>query len=905
MTCPFVNIRQSSQCLLSSVFALFLVLLGGQAFATTPYSFHHIGSDAGLPQVTVRALLREPSGRLWIGTEDGLVRLDGQRLRVFKKSLHDTASLADNYIACLAQTPDNGVWVGTLGGGLSRVAPDGERIERIAEERLSNSDVRAIVPDEFGLWLGTNLGLQYLHFDSKHIDEIPLLYKNQPFHHRVKGIARSEDILWVATQGQGLARFDIKTKTVRWFDKGDVGLTDNTFNTIMSDSTGRVFAGSEHAGLIAIHDENGSVTFNQIDPTSHGLADTDVMAIADAGDGRLWVGTFNGGLQLLDLGQGVLASYQHSRANPTSLASNAVTVIAAGTGPYVFVGTYDNGLSFFSKDQVFKTFRYDPLQPADRSLPSPMIWSFVEDDQDTLWIGTKRGLAHLDLKNDTFLHSPTNELWTTLLKHADVRALARQNQFLWCAVRHTGLVRLDPQSQSIASWQTLYPTAQPPKNDDIRLLVMDDRARGIWAGTSEGLYFYDIETGNIIRYQHDPNTPSSLPHNRIRGLYLDSHHQLWVGTSNGLARLRTDGSGFDVWKHDPTSPQTSLAGEGVRAIAEDKAGRLWLGTEAGISIMNPETGIERNVREDDGLSSNSIYGIIADENFIWASTIRGLVRIDPNDLSIFNYFKRDGLPDNEFNFNAWGRLSGQQLVFGGVNGFVVFQPRNVPSPQNPTTPPSLFIQVVTAETSLTYGSSPPMLSLPWQKPAIEFQCEALTFEPPDNIFYQYRLHGKNTPWRTTPNGHVAFTDLAPGQYTFEIKAQQCHGQWATPERTVAFNVATPPWKTWQAYAGYALFLILCTAGALWLSQYRQRQRLAWLEDEVTRRSAELADTNRQLTDQNQRLDQQKAERERLFWSLAHDLRTPLTVIVNALEGRCDPSCQKLRRSPDQSHQHAP
>ncbi|MFZ5427182.1 MAG: two-component regulator propeller domain-containing protein [Thermodesulfobacteriota bacterium] len=853
------------------------------AAAAPPIHFFHIGSDDGLPQVTIRTLLKTRRGHVWAGTEDGLARLGGADLKVFKKSLKDEASLSDNYISSLAEGPDGTIWVGTLGNGLNAVSPDGRTVRRIAAPSIAHEDILALMPGGGGLWLGTTSGLKFLPQAGGDALEVKIELGGAPFRGKVKAIAQGEGCLWLATKGQGLARH-VPGGETRWFAPGSDGLEDKTFNSLFKDASGRLWAGSENAGLVEILDTGDGVSFRHYTKQTHGLGANDLMAVADAGGGRLWLGSWGGGLQLFDPAKGVLATYRRSLANPNSICSDIVMTILAGDGPDVWIGSSDRGLSRFDSNQAFMTFTYDPL--ASSGIPDPMTWAFAQDGEGSLWIGTSKGLSLLDPASFTFSAPQFGGAAAKALAAENVRAFAPFPGGMWAAARKTGVVRVDLASKTADPLAALYGGRGIPAGADVRLLLLDQDRSELWAGLSEGLIRLDIKTGGIRTYRHSKTDPSSLPHDRIRALHRDRDGRIWVGTSLGLALLNEDGEGFTVFKRDPASPGGSLAGDGIRAIAQDQTGLYWIGTETGISLFSPGKGVVKNLREEDGLPNNSVYAIVPADGFMWASTMRGLVRIDPRSLSMERYFKRDGLPDNEFNFNAWGRLASGELVFGGVNGFTLFNPSAVPCPENGKRPPALEL------TPLAGSQSGPSarggeLRLGWKAPNIVFRFNALAYEPPGSVHYRVRLSGAESGWRETRDMEAAYAGLSPGSYVFEVAASDDHGQWTAGPESIRFSVDNPPWMRWPALLAYAILLAGLMAALARAAASRQRRRAAWLEAEVARRSVQLAESNALLEERNASLARLMESRERLFRSLAHELRTPLSVIITALESRME------------------
>ncbi len=844
--------------------------------AASPLLFNHLSGDQGLPQVTVRTMLMN-NGLLWVGTEAGLVKFDGKNLEVFKQNKSEN-SISDNYISSLALGPSGDIWVGTLGGGLNRLIEEGSKIVQYPGE-FSDEDVLDILPEDDVIWIGSLHGLLRLDPDSSVISRVQIKKNNSPFFKTVKGIARDGTSLWFITKGSGLGRYFPDSDHVDWFEAGKNGLQANSFNTIFKDTSGRLWAGSENLGLVSIDTRTSPPSFKHYSKQSHGLGANDLMAISDAGDGRLWLGSWNGGLQLFDPEEGILGSYRHSMANPRSLCSNILTKIISAPDGTLFIGSYDRGLSWVNPNPVFKTIVFDPL--AEEKLPDNMIWSFCEDDSGNIWTGTSHGIARV-VRSGFHIDTPVSDSSIPEeLGRSDIRSMTHDGKSLWVGTKSKGLFRYDIELDLLIPFQEEYESDSNLCRRDVRVLLNDAEKGFLWAGTGKGLNRINLSTGTVEYYFSDSFNPGALPHDRIRSLFKAGNGVLYVGTSLGLARYSYETNSFIVWQKDRSDPEKSLAGEGVRAIAEDSSGRLWLATESGVSLFNCDSGVIRNFYEEDGLSCNAVYGIMASGGYLWASTMKGLTRINPDTFEMQCYYKSDGLPDNEFNYNAWTVLGSGEVVLGGVNGLVVFVPEEVPGPEKPTTPPLLNIKMKFQGDNTV--SSDKTHVFPTDHPAISFEYFVSDFKNVGNIKYFTRLKGASEDWLESGAAYQKFTGLKPDSYLFEVKAVDRHGQWETPVKAVSFTVSAPFWRTWPAWLIYAF---VCWAMGVLVSRYaavQQKKRADWLESEVARHSQELLKSNLELEQKNRQLDSLIETRERLYRSIAHELRTPLTIIMSAIE----------------------
>ena len=900
--------------MISRFICLFLLCWSSSAFsALPPVTFFNVSSTEGLPQNTGRVLLQDQNDFIWVGTEDGLVRFDGYSVLSFRKQHDNVASLSDNYISALAESRDGRIWVGTMGGGLNVIQPQTGTV--IPDKYLPAADILAIVSDPPGdyLWLGTGKGLYRLNISGLadlDLVQVPLLLPGGiPMNHSITGVVVSEDEVWFSTRGSGIGLYKPAEDSVTWYRAGERGLKDDTFNMITMDQRGNIWAGGQNRGLVQVVRQGDTTHFAHYDKENSGLVANDVMAIADADDGRLWVGSWNGGLALFNPVTGKAELYLHSNDDPDSLASNIVMDILQARDGQIWVGTFDRGVCWFDPAQPFRS--YKAKADDEGGLPGNLIWSFASNNDKDLWVGSAKGLARLNLDTHEY-ETPEGiqpvSLWDAI-RRDDIRAMQADDEGLWIAARHSGLVRLSFSTGQLTPITELLIEGSELTHSYVRLIMQDSQGF-VWLGATKGLNRFDPISGELRTYMPEQDNALSLPHYRVRALYEDSKGQIWVGTSQGLMLIDEQGDPLRVWQYAADSPaEQVLAGNGVRGIGEDSLGRIWIATEGGVSVYDRKTGKVWIIREQDGLPNNAAYCVIPVGQYMWVSTLRGLARIDIASLQVESYSTSDGLPGDEFNFNAWHTLIDGRLAFGTLFGFTVFSPGAVPGPERPDDPPPLWLR------SYLYGEDnvrTPVVALDgsvdvdWRNNHIAFEYSALNFGSPQAVLYDIYLQGVDRDWSSVgTQRRPGYSGLAPGRYAFQVRARDSHGQWSVESDPVVFTVQAPPWKTLQAFILYAVL----TAGGISLAvvQYnrRLRQRTGVLQNMVAQRTTELEDANLLLVDKNSQLNLLMSGRERLFRAVSHELRTPLTVIMSVVESvqRNEPGALSKVPMAYQSGQH--
>jgi PAS domain S-box-containing protein len=377
---------------------------------------------------------------------------------------------------------------------------------------------------------------------------------------------------------------------------------------------------------------------------------------------------------------------------------------------------------------------------------------------------------------------------------------------LWVGTRSSGLSFLEKGKQDFV--QFLHDP------DDANSLgangvtdILEDSKNNIWVGTyTAGLNRLDPSTGKIDRFRNSVHSSMSLSDNRIMALFEDSDEVLWIGTHGGGLNRFTSSSNFQRFQHNSRNPD-SISGNNIYAINEDESGNLWIGTQnSGLNRWgledrrNTVNNFERNARN---FIDTTVNGLVIDtKGSVWVSSNKGLTQVDINTSRLKRYDTSHGL-DAEFNHSAVLAASNGELYFGGMNGFNVFDPSTI---GKNTHPPKVVItsvakfnqQVNNLHTVLTDG-----LDLNYKDYLIEFRFAGLDYTSPEKTRYKYKLTGLEDTWvEAGDRRYASYTNLAPGNYTFQVIAANNDGAWSHEAATIDIQMTPAPWLTWYAYLAY-------------------------------------------------------------------------------------------------------
>ena len=310
-------------------------------------------------------------------------------------------------------------------------------------------------------------------------------------------------------------------------------------------------------------------------------------------------------------------------------------------------------------------------------------------------------------------------------------------------------------------------------------------------------------------------------------------------------------------------------------IFEDSDNRLWITTENGLNLYNPEKNNFTRITKEDGFPCNVNYSILEDDNKgLWISTSRGLVEYNPETAALKIFTKSNGLLSDQFNYSSSFKDDSGEMYFGSVNGLISFNPETFI--QNTYHPPIYITDIKIhdkgmnirnerslLEKSISYSEK---LQLNNTQSTFNLKFSSLSYTAPNMTKYWYKLEGLNNNWISLGKNHeIAFTELPTGNYTFKIKALNSHGIWSY--NSINLEILPPFSASKTAYFLYTIFLILLL---FFLLQYYHRYNKAKNNRKI-----------KQLENKKEKeIYQAKIE---FFTNITHEIRTPLTLIMSPLE----------------------
>jgi PAS domain S-box-containing protein len=818
--------------------------------------FDQLTADNTFAQRTVNAILQDKNGFMWFGTDDGLYKYDGYRFTIYKRNdQQPSAGVSHNFISALGEDQAGNLWVGTWGGGLSKLDSTTQQFTHYQTDpsnpnSLSQMRVRTIHEDQTGtLWIGT--------FDGGLNAFDPARGQFTRYQHNAQDAnSLSHDIIWSINEDRsgtlwigtadGLNQFDRARQQFVHYrsDPADpTSLSNGTVLSVYEDRQGTLWVGTRD-GLNRFDRERGQFTRYQHDPAHSGsLSNNVVMSIYEDQAGTLWIGTEEG-LNAFNRKQATFVHYTHDPANPNSLSDNRVRSIYQDRSGLLWLGTH-RGVSTLNTRPKFTLY-----QNTTGALNSNYVRSLYQDGDGILWIGTNDGLSRLNRQSGEFVrytHDPQNANSISAGQGINVIYADRQG-YVWLGGWGTGLERLDPHTGQFRHYR--HSDSDPISlSHNAILSIHQDRRGTLWIGTNNGLNRFDPENEQFTAYYNQPGNPASLAANDVRVIYEDEAGILWLGSwFGGLTRFDPASEQFKVYQADPGNPH-SLSSNAIMTIYQDQSGVLWVGTADGLNRFDSQSETFSVYTQADGLPSNRMRCILEDEQRnLWLSTAAGLARFDPDRETFKRYTAADGLQGNLFTASACYQAQSGEMFFGGSNGLNSFYPENVRD--NVYAPPVVLtgLQIFDQPVTLTPDSvlqkpiwQTDRLALSYLQNTLSFEFAALSYINPAQNRYRYKLEGFDDAWRDVGSGQrvASYTNLDSGDYVFRVQAANNDGVWSDKELAVALTLTPPWWNTWL-FRGVVVVSVL----GMIFGAYRWRVDVARaqtrrLETLIDERTAEL------------------------------------------------------------------
>ena len=819
--------------------------------------FAHLTTNDGLSQSNVKAILQDRRGFMWLATQDGLDRYDGNAFVVYKHNPNDPGSLSANLVMDLIEDDQGYLWIATYTGGVNKFDPRTERFTRYRHDpgnpnTIGGDSVNSIARDSRGyLWFGTEAsGLDrfdpttgtFTHYlnDSEGLFVGRITHVIEDGHHDIWFVG--ERGLFHLNPGTGEITRPLATRNGLGADY------------VYQDDVGNfwILAYAPIVGLIKYDPHTERLSQYPVATGAVGLVSSKLFD--DRGKG-LWVSSSVGLYYFDRRTEHLTRLFQHDESDPDSLSDNGVISVYQDRGGVLWVGTEKGGVNILNSEQKqFGRFMHRPGDP--NSLSPGRVTAIFADSDGILWVGfSPRALDRLDRKTGQITHYALGlDDKNATEKGTDVNSIYKDARgYLWLGGWGGGIDRFDQRTGQFKYYR--HNPDDPnslPSNHVLR--VYGDRSGQLWVGHIYGVARLDPPTEKFTYYRPDPRNPT-IYGNAALSFDQDRSGMLWVGRGEGvLSRFDERTNTFSNYTPDSRDPH-GLNGGDISAIHEDRTGTLWLGAQDGLYRFNRQEKTFTRYTESQGLPSSVIQGILEDNlGRLWLSTKNGISRFDPQTETFRNYDVSDGLQANEFSQACYTQGPDGEMFFGGSNGFNAFFPETIRD--NPYVPPVVITSFKIFNKSVPIGPKSVLkqaiphvdsLTLPYRDNVFSFEFAALSYANSHKNHYRYKLEHFEPGWNEVDSRQrlAAYTNLDPGTYVFHVQGSNSDGIWN--EKGVSLTIViTPPW--WSTNWFRVLCAVVLVTLLLGAYQWRLRQLHHQFEMMVEARVAERTRIARELHD---------------------------------------------------------
>lgn len=837
-------------------FALSLaLLLSPLLLSARTYSFNRIQVEDGLSQNMVYSICQDKLGFMWFGTQDGLNRYDGSRLKIFRKG--GEGALGNDGVCALVVDTLGRLWVGTL-DGLYVMDPRSETFLKVTLEDSQGNALDGIVRS---LSLAPD-GSVFASVQDRFLLKVSLSLEAETVPCSLPSSDTRIRSIWVDSIGNVWAATWLSS-LLRIRPDGDIEtfpcLQSEMLTKVVPLGSEKLLVGTTDVGVLVF--DIRTKEFSPL-PLLYGPKVGFVHDITIDSSLRVWVGT-ESGLFIKD--GNTLSHERHVPGDSYSLSDNAVYCITEDSFADMWIGTYFGGVNHYA--QYFSQFsKYFPISLYN-GLEGKNIGEFLEREDGRIYVGTEDGGLYLfDPQQSSFKRVE--------VPATNIHALSRIDGLLWVGTYGRGLYLYDEKRRTCRHLD-LVPDGGSIRDESVYAIFRDSDG-SVYLGTEGGLWQRKPKGKSFHRVAQE------LIKSQVNDIHQDINGYIWLATSTQGIFVRNPRSG--KWESLP-SPMNYAT-----CILEDSDHNLWFGTEdSGLYCLDrANLRFDCNFTTADGLPDNMIYKLLEDgsEN-IWGSTNHGLFMLSPKDRQVAVYDHNAGIGGDQFNYKSGLRSSDGALYFGGVSGFVSFYPERLVYPSSSSSslvfsefliggkPVDLTAKDSPLECSVAYADH--IVLHPNQK-VFSVGFSDLNFPASKVRRYRYRLLGLDQTWiDCSVSSLITVSDLKSGSYRLEVNCFPSPNEPNSPSSIFLSIRVLPPWyRSPWAYVFYAAaFLTLLYFGVRAIMQRSKRRNEAVLSEMERRKEKEMYDSQIGF-----------------FTHVTHEIKTPLTLISAPLSDvmqQVDPS----------------
>jgi ligand-binding sensor domain-containing protein/putative methionine-R-sulfoxide reductase with GAF domain/anti-sigma regulatory factor (Ser/Thr protein kinase) len=783
----------------------------------TNYLFKHLTTANGLVSNSIKAILQDRQGYVWIGTQTGLQRYDGKRFKTYMADIRNPAALQSDWISTLFEDSKHRLWIGTSVTGaaiLNRntgqfhnfnlaLRPGGKKINGVWQ----------FLEDKQGrIWIAAYNGFYRLEEATQQLQPVDsLLHMNSGIRPSSISMDPAGD-LWFCTTG-GIKKLDIKTGKVSDRENNPQELSifkiEKAPGTITFDDQGNAWISTGYDSYLFRYrqKENRLFTYTFDKPGYEGtnlLLRKEFLGTAFySSNKQLLVPLFSRGIAVYNYATDsfsvIAADNTSSYGFHLDRTTYSSMLIREDVEKNIWIGT-DAGINITNLAAPLFTNYFAPI-PGSLKLKDTEVSELLESPEGDIYVayyvgngGIKRFDKDFNLKQEYLYRSGQpddafyNQVW----------ALFRDAEgIIWAPNQGGTILKVEKEKADVKMY------SDTSLHGSINQLQLDNEKNTWIAHEYRGLVKIAAGTKNITNYSDFKNAE---PGERKRVLcMLMEGNLIWVGTvAHGLQLFDKRTGKFTVAYQANEKDQLSISNNTITGILSYNADTLIVATQSGINIFDKHTKTFTNISSKDGLPNNLTQAIVLDrQKNLWAAFAGGLSKINFRPLRIINYDENDGIINNQFN-HRFLTLSDGRLAIGASKSFLVFDPAKV---TRADMPPDVTITGFKVFGKPFIIDSFIINKIPFELShtdnSFEIEFASLQFNTANTTKYFYQLEGIDKDWiGANEDGTVNYNKLPPGNYTFKVKCANREGVFSKQVTSFSIHIIFPFYqRTW--------FLLLC------------------------------------------------------------------------------------------------
>ena len=836
---------KSFYCLIISL----SIHLCGYAILPTQFHFRHYNIENGVSSNNISTLFQDQKGYIWIGTENGLNRFDGNQFTLYQKNNPLYSNFHANSINTICETTDKELWLGTDNGVFiyNQVKDTFTPFVKQTSDKTSiTSWITHIIQDKAGN-------------------------------------------IWIATHKQGIFLFNTQTDKLTQFE---IPQNDNIVTRILNDEQNNIWLSGPYQ-LCKLNKVNNTFETYAIEEKTESIYS---MALWEDSSNHIWIGTWDKGLWKLDPRTKQVEKYLTGEKGKGILHIHSILEYS----PELLLIGSDDGLTIFNP-VTHESFLYDNYGDSEKSLSDKFIYPILKDREGGVWIGTYyNGINYLPPYCGQFNgYSESSDI-----PYFNSRIISRfcegENGNIWIASDDSGLSCFNPSTMQFLDFNG----REKLNKHNLHALCMVDK--DLWIGTyGDGIQILNIQTGVIKNY----SISNGLDENSIYSIFKDSQGQIWTGSMNGICQYDAQKQRFTPIKYlealvieiaEDAKGNLWIATQGkglfryspqknkewkkyglekgfnsltVNHLCINKDNEIWTATSEGLYLYNPLKDIF--TYQPLRLPNECINAILEGEDCLWLTTAKGLVKYTPATQETQIFTKSDGLQSEAFIMASALKTRNGEFYIGSINGFNTFYPHqlklNTQKPNVVLTSLEIFNQKIDTQKDGTLPEAIDHLKeihLSYKDNVITLNYAALSYCTPQKNQYAYMLEGFDKGWNYVGSQHsTTYTNLPAGTYTFRVKASNNDNIWNEEGTSIRIIVHPPFYLSLPFKIGYVLLFLLALGLLLRYVIRRSEKKHAKAIDELnSKKEIEIHEA-----------------KINFFTMIAHEIRTPVSLIIGPLE----------------------